>query len=137
MKMGWVLLAFLANGTAQFLYKYLHAVGLGDYQKPALVTLYIAGSLFALLLLLQFKGRITRTEVIFGLGVGLGSYAGNAALLRALGELPAYVVFPMVVGGPILTVALFSQLFLGDRLGWSGKVGILCGFAAVLLLTIG
>ena len=120
-----------------FFTKYLHAVGLGDYQKPALVTLYMAGSLFALLLLLQFKGRITRTEVIFGLGVGIGSYAGNAALLRALGELPAYVVFPMVVGGPILTVALFSQLFLGDRLGWSGKVGILCGFAAVLLLTIG
>ena len=136
MKMGWVLLAFLANGTAQFLYKYLHAVGLGDYQKPALVTLYIAGSLFALLLLLRFKGKITRREIIFGLGVGVGSYAGNAALLRALGELPAYVVFPMVVGGPILTVAAFSQLFLWDRLGWSGKVGILCG-AAVLLLTIG
>jgi drug/metabolite transporter (DMT)-like permease len=135
--MAWVLLAFLANGTAQFLYKVLHAVGLGDLQKPALVTLYVAGSLFALMLLVQFKGKVNRSEILFGLGVGLGSYAGNAALLRALGDLPAYVVFPMVVGGPILTVALFSQLFLGDRLGWSGKLGILCGFVAVLLLTIG
>jgi drug/metabolite transporter (DMT)-like permease len=137
MRMGWVLLAFLANGTAQFLYKVLHAVGLGDYQKPALVTLYVAGSLFALLLLVQFKGKVTRREVVFGVGVGLGSYAGNAALLRALGELPAYVVFPMVVGGPILTVALFSRIVLGDRLGRSGALGILFGFAAVLLLTLG
>lgn len=31
MKMGWVLLAFLANGAAQFLYKYMHAARLGDY----------------------------------------------------------------------------------------------------------
>lgn len=137
MRMTWVLLAFLANGMAQFLQKYLHAVGLGGYQKPALVTLYAAGALFAVFLLLQFKGRVTRQEILFGLGVGLGSYAGNAALLRALGDLPAYVVFPMVVGGPILTVALFSRLFLGERLGASGKVGILCGFAAVVLLTVG
>jgi drug/metabolite transporter (DMT)-like permease len=43
----------------------------------------------------------------------------------------------MVVGGPILTVALFSRVFLVERLGASGKVGILCGFAAVILLTVG
>jgi drug/metabolite transporter (DMT)-like permease len=137
MKMTWVLLAFLANGMAQFLQKYLHAVGLGDYQKSALVTLYTAGALFAVFLLLRFHGRVARKELLFGLGVGLGSYAGNTALLRALGDLPAYVVFPMVVGGPILTVALFSSLFLGEHLGVPGKIGILCGFAAVILLTVG
>ena len=65
------------------------------------------------------------------------SYAGNAALLRALGDVPAYVVFPMVVGGPILTVALISHFLLRERLGWSGKMGILCGFAAIILLTTG
>jgi drug/metabolite transporter (DMT)-like permease len=135
MRMTWVLLAFLANGSAQFLQKYLHAIGLGNYQKSALITLYAAGALFAIFLLLQFKGRITRSELLFGLGVGLGSYAGNASLLRALGDLPAYVVFPMVVGGPILTVALFSQLFLGEQLSRWGKIGILCGCAAVVLLT--
>jgi len=135
--MAWVLIAFLANGSAQFLQKYLHAIGLGSYQKPALITLYAAGALFAVLLLLWFRGRLSRTETVFGIGVGLTSYAGNAALLRALGDTPAYIVFPMVVGGPILTVAILSHLLFGERIGTPGKVGILCGFIAVVLLTMG
>jgi drug/metabolite transporter (DMT)-like permease len=135
--MIWVLIAFLSNGSAQFLQKYLHAAGLGSYQEPALITLYAAGSLFAVALLWRFQGRLTRREIGFGAGVGLASYAGNAALLRALGETPSYIVFPMVVGGPILTVALFSHFVLRERLRWSGKLGIVCGFAAILLLTAG
>ncbi len=137
MRMIWVLIAFLANGSAQFLQKYLHVVGLGAYQKPALITLYTAGALFAVVLLLWFRGRLTRLEALFGIGVGLTSYAGNAALLRALGDTPAYIVFPMVVGGPILTVAILSRLLFGERLGTPGKIGILFGFMAVVLLTIG
>src|SRR3954451_7143152 len=106
MRIAWVLVAFLANGSAQFLQKYLHAIGLGAYQKSALITLYAAGALFAVVLLLWFRGRLSRIEALFGAAIGLTSYAGNAALLRALGDTPAYVVFPMVVGGPILTVAI-------------------------------
>jgi drug/metabolite transporter (DMT)-like permease len=135
--MLWVLVAFLANGSAQFLQKYLHIIGLGAYQKTALITLYVAGAIFAVLLLVWFRGRLSRTEVLFGAGVGLTSYAGNAALLRALGDTPAYVVFPIVVGGPILAVAILSHLFFGERIGTAGKVGILCGFIAVVLLTMG
>ena len=137
MKIAWVLIAFLANGSAQFLQKYLHAIGLGGYQKTALITLYMAGALFAVLLLLSFRGRLARTEALFGLGIGLTSYAGNAALLRALGDTPAYVVFPMVVGGPILTVAILSRFLFHERIGTAGKVGIACGFIAVILLTTG
>lgn len=136
MNMVWVLIAFLANGSAQFLQKYLHVIGLGGYQKPALITLYAAGALFAVVLLLWFRGRLRRQEALFGIGVGLASYAGNAALLAALGDAPAYVVFPIVVGGPILTVAILSHFLFGERMGTPGKVGILCGFIAVVLLTI-
>ncbi len=137
MRMAWVAIAFLANGSAQFLQKYLHAIGLGAYQKTALVTLYVAGALFAVLLLVWFRGRLSPREALFGMGVGLASYAGNAAMLRALGDTPAYIVFPMAVGGPILAVAIVSRLLFGERIGPYGKVGILCGFIAVILLTVG
>jgi drug/metabolite transporter (DMT)-like permease len=137
MRIAWVLVAFLANGSAQFLQKYLHAIGLGAYQKSALITLYAAGALFAVVLLLWFRGRLSRIEALFGAAIGLTSYAGNAALLRALGDTPAYVVFPMVVGGPILTVAILSRVLFRERIGTPGKIGILCGFIAVVLLTTG
>lgn len=137
MRILWLLTAFLANGLAQFLQKYLHAAGLGSYQKSALIMIYASGAMFGLLLLIGFRGRIAKAEVLFGVGVGLSSYAGNAALLRALGDTPAYVVFPLVVGGPILTVAAFSHFFLRERLSLAGKMGLACGLVAILLLTIG
>jgi uncharacterized membrane protein len=135
--MLWVLVAFLANGSAQFLQKYLHVIGLGGYQKPALITLYAAGTLFAALLLVCFRGRLGPREAVFGALVGITSFAGNAALLRALGDTPAYIVFPLVVGGPILAVAILSHLMLGERIGMAGKIGILCGLVAIVLLTVG
>jgi len=133
----WLTVGFLGNGFAQFLQKYLHAAGLGRFQASALVAMYSAGALFSLLLVLGFRGRVRLRELIFGVGVGLCSYLGNFAVLRALGELPAYTVFPLIVGGPIVMVALAAWLFFGERLSWRVKAGIFCGLIAVVLLTWG
>lgn len=133
----WLTLGFIGNGFAQFLQKYLHAAGLGAFQASALIVMYAAGALFAAALLGAFQGRIRVKECWAGLGVGLCSYFGSFAVLRALGFVPAYVVFPMVVGGPIVLVALFSWLVRGERLSASAKTGVLCGLVAVALLTLG
>jgi drug/metabolite transporter (DMT)-like permease len=133
----WLMVGFLGNGLAQFLQKYLHEIGLSAYQRSALITMYGAGSLFALALMISFRGRVGRGEVVSGVGVGLCSYMGNFAVLRALGYLPAYSVFPIVVGGSILVVALCSWLIFGERLSGSAKWGIFCGVLAVVLLTFG
>ena len=133
----WLTVGFLGNGLAQFLQKYLHAAGLGQFQASALVAMYAAGAVFSLLLVLGFQGRVRLRELIFGVGVGLCSYLGNFAVLRALGDLPAYTVFPVIVGGPIVVVALAAWLLFGERLSGSVKSGIVCGLIAVVLLTWG
>jgi drug/metabolite transporter (DMT)-like permease len=135
--MPWLVMAFLANGVAQFLQKYLHAAGLGGYQSSALVMMYAAGTLAAIVLLAAFKGRLGRRELLAGGVVGICSYLGNFAVLRALGWLPAYTVFPLVVGGSILLVATVSWLLMGEKVSAQTRWGILCGVAAVALLTIG
>ena len=130
----WLIIGFLGNGFAQFLQKYLHEIGLGSHQGSALIAMYGAGALFALVLLVSFRGRVRSAEVVSGVGVGLCSYLGNFAVLRALGYLPAYCVFPLVLGGSILAVALCSWLILGERISVSAKWGILSGILAVVLL---
>ena len=132
----WLGFGFLSNGLAQFFMKYLHVIGLGAYQAAALIVMYAAGALFALGLLAGFHGRVRRGELIAGAAVGPCSYLGNYATFRALGSLPAYTVFPIVVGGPIVAVALYVWLVHGERTNWSAKLGIVCGFIAVVLLTV-
>lgn len=135
--MLWLVMAFLSNGVAQFLQKYLHVAGLGGYQASALVMMYAAGALAGVLLVAVFRGRIGRREWAAGAVVGLCSYGGNFAVLRALGSLPAYTVFPVVVGGSILVVAAVSWLLMGEKVSPQTRWGILCGVAAVALLTVG
>ena len=135
--LGWLAVGFLGNGFAQFFQKYLHARGLGDYQASTLVIMYLSGTGFGLLMTLWFRGRVGRPERMLGLSVGLCSYAGNFAVLRALGSLPAYTVFPIVVAGPMLVVALFSRVVLDERLSRSAILGVLCGMTGAVLLTVG
>lgn len=135
--LAWLSMAFLGNGLAQFFQKYLHASGLGAYQAPALVMMYLAGTLFALAAMLGFGGRARHREVLAGVGVGICSYAGNFAVLRALGSLPAYTVFPIVVAGPILVVALYARIVLHERLSRGAVSGIVCGMIGAVLLTAG
>ncbi|MFB3924396.1 MAG: hypothetical protein ACE145_21960 [Terriglobia bacterium] len=134
--MVWLSAGFLGNGFAQFLQKYLHVAGLGQHQASALIAMYVSGALFALALVLAFRGRVRGIELAFGMAVGLCSFLGNLAVLRSLGTLPAYTVFPLVVGGPIVLVALYSWLIVCERLGWRARAGIGCGLVAVVLLTL-
>jgi drug/metabolite transporter (DMT)-like permease len=131
----WLALGFIGNGFAQFLQKYLHVSGLGGFQPSALILMYCTGTLFGFLLMIGFRGKVTLLEVLFGLGVGACSFAGNFAVLRALGFLPAYTVFPIVVGGPILAVALISSMLMRQRLSRTAVWGIICGVLSVVLLT--
>jgi len=135
--MHWVGAAFLANGAAQFLQKYLHATGLGGHQAAALALMYAAGALMAALLAAVFRGRVRRGELAAGAVVGLCSYGGNFAVLRALGGLPGYTVFPVVVGGTIMLTAAVSWLALGERSNARARWGVALGVAAVALLTVG
>jgi drug/metabolite transporter (DMT)-like permease len=122
---------------AQFFQKYLHAAGLSSHQPATLAFMYLAGSLIALAILLSLGARAGRTEWLLGTGVGLCSYIGNFAVLRALEVVPAYAVFPVVVGGPIAVVALVSWRFMHERVSKQTKIGVWCGFLAVVLITIG
>lgn len=134
--MIWLIIAYVFNGLAQFFEKYLQVHGLGAYIASALIIMYGVGAVVSVVVLFASRGKLSRTELMWGLGVGLCSFGGNFSVLKALKLLPAYTVFPIAVGGPIVVVAVCSWIFLGERLSVSAKWGIVCGIAAIALLTI-
>ena len=134
--MLWLVIAYFANGLAQFFQKAFQAHGLGAYVLPGLIMMYSAGVVLGIPLHLIFRGKISRTEVVFGSSVGVCSFVGNFSIIQALKYLPAYTVFPIAIGGAIVVVAVCSWLFLGEQLSTTAKWGIVCGTVAVGLLTI-
>jgi multidrug transporter EmrE-like cation transporter len=134
--MIWLIIAYFATGLAQFFQKSFQVRGLGAYVLAGLTMMYCAGVVIGVPLHWIFRGRISRTELVFGLGVGICSFTGNFSIIQALKYLPAYTVFPIAVGGAIVVVAICSWLFLGEQLSASGKWGVVCGTVAIGLLTI-
>lgn len=134
--MLWLVMAYFSNGLAQFFQKSLQAQGLGAYVSSALIMMYLAGAVIGIPLYIIFRGKLTRTELTWGLAIGICSFSGNFSIIKALKSLPAYKVFPIAVGGPIVVVAVLSWLFFGERLTTSAKWGIVCGAVAVGLLTV-
>jgi multidrug transporter EmrE-like cation transporter len=134
--MIWLIIAYFANGLAQFFQKSFQAHGLGAYVLSGLIMMYCAGIVLGIPLHLIFRGKISRTELVFGFGVGICSFVGNFSIIQALKYLPAYTVFPIAIGGAIVVVAICSWLFFGEQLSTSAKWGIVCGTVAIGLLTI-
>ncbi|MGH9451564.1 MAG: EamA family transporter [Terriglobia bacterium] len=134
--MIWLVIAYIFNGLAQFFEKYLQVHGLGAYIPSALLLMYGVGIAASIGVFYASRGKISRAELMWGAAVGFCSFGGNFSVLKALKLLPAYTVFPIVIGGPIVVVAVCSALFLRERLSASAKWGIVCGVVAIALLTI-
>lgn len=73
--------------------------------------------------------------VIYGLTIGLLGAGGQMLLFHTLTIGPAYFVFPIISLSPVVTIAL-SYLFLRERTGWKGTLGIVLALLALPLLDL-
>ena len=73
--------------------------------------------------------------VLYGLTIGLLGAGGQMLLFHTLTIGPAYFVFPIISLSPVVTIAL-SFLFLRERTGWMGTLGIVLALLALPLLDL-
>src|SRR3954463_12714995 len=69
-------------------------------------------------------------SVTLGLAVGLLGAGGQLLLFHAVRSGPTYLIFPIISLSPALTI-LLSLLFLRERTGWLGMLGILFAIASL------
>lgn len=76
-----------------------------------------------------------KKSVFYGLLIGFLGAGGQLALLsRAIVTGPAYLIFPIISLSPVVTIFL-STLFLKERAGWKGWLGIILALVAIPLLS--
>jgi len=87
---------------------------------PALIVLGQAG----------WKLDRSASAILHGLAVGLLGAGGQMVLFYAVTHGPAYLIFPIISLSPVVTIAL-SMLFLGERTGKLGVLGIVVALVAL------
>ncbi|WP_242146189.1 DMT family transporter [Sphingomonas sp. BAUL-RG-20F-R05-02] len=87
---------------------------------PALVVLALA----------KWKLDLNPRAIAYGVAVGALGAGGQMVLFYAVTRGPAYLIFPVISLSPVVTIAL-SFLFMGERTGRLGAVGILLALLAL------
>ena len=130
------ILAFFANGFCLLVGKILTESGLSSFILLYLLIFYAIGFFYSLLFSLKNRMVPAKKDVLIGAGAGIGSFFGSLFLLLALKKIPGSIVFPIAIGGNLVTVSLLSILIFKERLGIKGILGIISGIAGLILLSI-
>jgi drug/metabolite transporter (DMT)-like permease len=127
--------AFVLTGIPQV--AQAAAARLGAINLWFFLFLTFSAGAVALWLFLLIKGAKTGRGVLFyGALAAVGSVAGNFFTLKALGQLPETVVFPVSLAGPVIAAVLLSLLYFKEKIKPLGYLGILVGIAGMILLAV-
>jgi len=104
------------------------------YAPVFLTSGFVLASLASLLLLLARRVRPASRELAAGYVIGVANGLQVLFLLRALEQLPAFLVFAISSAGGLVATALAARVTLGERPALLRSIGI--GTAAVALVLL-
>jgi drug/metabolite transporter (DMT)-like permease len=132
-----MIFAFLCNGLSASTQKILIEAGEKDYTWQFYTTLFCTAFLITAAFSLMTRNFPHKRELATGFVMAIGSVAGNVLITLALGHgVEAAVAFPVGNGGSLTLVVLAGVLFFKERVHPAGRIGIVCGICAILLLVM-
>lgn len=97
---------------------------------------FLAGAIVFGAYFLLKKVKLNGRALGYGALAAGGSVAGNLFTLKALGQLPETIVFPISLTGPIIGALLISLLVFKEKIKTLGYAGIVLGIVGMILLAV-
>lgn len=124
----------LLSGGAEGMSKVFEEVGESSLSSQFLLYTFVSAFILCISFML-FKGqRIGKSELFYGVLIGIPNFFSAKFVLRALRDIPAIIVFPSFAVATILTVSLAGVIAFKERLSklqWAA-VGIIILTLALL-----
>jgi len=133
--LGLVIL-LIAGGSTDVLSKIYEELGSSALSDQYLLyTFFVALALCALLAVFK-KQKLTVSDVIFGLLVGVPNYFSARFLLLSLGAVPAVIAYPSYSVGTIVMITLVGRVCFRERLSRRQIMAMGVILAALVLLNL-
>ncbi|NUN03427.1 MAG: hypothetical protein HUU41_20155 [Bryobacteraceae bacterium] len=131
-------IAFVTNGLGAFGLRILAGEGLGGTTEIQYLTLWYAlGFVTALAAYMMQARRPVLKEAAIGFGMAVCSLCGQLGMALSLSNgIPGFIVFPVATGGGLLFVVAVGRLIFREPMGVLGKLGILLGVVALIVLAL-
>lgn len=131
-----LLLLLLGSGTADAMSKVFQQLGDSAMADQFLFYTFGAAMVLCLILVLMKKQRVGKSELLFGLLIGIPNFFSAKFLLGALNQLPGIIVYPTFSVATILVVMLAGWLLFKERLNRRQAVAAGVILVALVLLNL-
>lgn len=111
-----LLLVFLLGGTLDSISKIFSRYYGTDSQTCFVLYTFFAALIVSIILFINDGGKMSKQDIIVGIGVGIPNQLTTLFLLRAASGLPAYVVYPTYSAGLIILVNIINYLAFRETL---------------------
>lgn len=126
--------AFFTGGAVDLISKLFDEFGRDEFKGRYIFYTFVISFVIATVICLMKNRKITPKDMLMGVMVGIPNQLTALFLLKAVGQLPAYLVYPCYSAGVILAVNVVNMLVFREIL--SKREYIATGIIAVGLIFI-
>ena len=134
---AWQLLLLLfVGGACDSMTKVFEFIGSREDDDRFMFFNFLFAGLYAVFMFLREKKRITGYDVLFGVLLGIPNYFCTRFLLKALVQIPSFIVYPSYSVATVIVISLIGCVFFREKLSRRQFIGIGIILAALVLLNI-
>lgn len=134
-KIGLIFL-LLGGGSGDAMAKIYDEVGAAQFEEQFLCFTFASALVLCVILAIKKQQKLTKTDILFGLLVGIPNYFSARFLLKAVGEVPAVVAYPTYSVATIVVISLVGMLCFKEKITKRQQVAIGIILVALVLLNI-
>jgi drug/metabolite transporter (DMT)-like permease len=129
-----LILFFLLAGFARLAQEAFKHGSDADQRPTFLFAAFVITAVPSLAILISRKFQFSLRECVFGCAMGSANYLQLHFTMKALQDLPGFVVFPIASAGCLILTAIVATQLLDERLSRKTHVGIVLASIALVLL---
>ena len=131
-----LLLLLLVGGLCDSTSKVFESIGDRKDDDRFMFFIFLFAGIFTLVPLIRSKKKIDLTTAICGIIIGIPNYFVTRFLLKALTEMPSFIVYPTYSVGTVILISLMSRIFFKEKLNKQQLIGVGLILVALVMLNI-
>lgn len=131
-----LLILLLVGGACDSMTKVFEFVGDRADDDRFMFFNFFFACLYSLVMLVREKKKLNRYDVLFGVLLGVPNYFCTRFLLKALTQIPAFIVYPSYSVATVILISLFGRLFFKEKLNRRQLIGVGIILVSLVLLNL-
>ena len=127
-------LLFFCGGCEEMMSKLFNVYGNSGYQERFVFYTFLFSAIISMCLCIKSKEKIKKNDILAGILVGIPNQLAALCIVKAVGVLPAYLVYPCYSAGVIFSVNIVNFTLFKEIL--SKREYVATGIIAAALILI-